>query len=100
MTINTYLITSCTKHLLSRLEGKVEINDSEITTSFKTLLYRGKTYEAIEIAKALTEKGIIPQEILIDIAYLHYIKMKNSNINPKYIEDHISRYPEIKSKKL
>lgn len=52
----------------------------------------------MEIAIALKEKGIIPEEILTDIAYLHYIKMKNSNMSPKYIEEHISKYPEIKGR--
>lgn len=99
MTINTYAITNCTLGILSKLEQRIEINDNEIITSFKTLLHRGKTYEALEIAIALEKNKVIPTEILTDIAYLHYIKMVNSHLNSKTINDFVSKYPGIKEKK-
>lgn len=98
MTINTLSIKNCTLSILHKLEQRIEIKDNEIVANFKKLLYRGKTYEALEIAILLEKNEVIPRVILTDIAYLHYIKMKNSHMKPQYLNEFIQKYPEIKEK--
>ncbi len=99
MTLNRNLLTSITKGLLRKLEEPYEkLEDLKIHENFRLLLPRN-TYEALEYAHLVYEKGLITREEVVGFARIHYIKMKNSSLKkPQTINEFLSRYPELKGR--
>ena len=96
MTLNRNLLTSVTKGLLTKLEEPYKkIEDLKIPENFRVLLPRN-TYEALEYGHLLQEKELISRAEVVDLARIHYIKMKNSHLKPSTLNLFISDYPELK----
>jgi len=79
--------------LISKLESILEDCDENKQKLINYLKF-GKTYEALEIVN-LYENNLISQEIITEIAYWHYKKMKRSHIKSKYLNEHIMKYPKV-----
>ncbi len=55
----------------------------------------GDTYHSLEIAQRLYKRKLMDEWLITKIAYKHYIKMQNSHIKTKYLNELVMMYPKM-----